>query len=158
MRATWLRSVRMLISSSPDGVHDLIEIGGLVERARGAGLDRPGGLRPVEAGAEHECLSPRAGLPEFRDQVGAVAVRQPEIEHRDIDLVEQLAGLGQRPRLPDDGEIGLALEHRRDRLPHGGVVLHEQDVRLFGCSVANRFEGHLEADRRTGSLPPVPSP
>jgi cation transport regulator ChaC len=79
----------------------------------------------VQVGAQHEDLSPRAGRPKLRDQLDAVAVRQREIKHRDIDAVHQLAGLGQRLGLADNGQVGLALKHARDRFPHA----HRADPR-----------------------------
>jgi hypothetical protein len=65
---------RLAGSEPPDGVDDLVEVGGLVEGCRGAALDRVGGLGAVKAGAQDERVSARVGVPQVLDEVGAVAV------------------------------------------------------------------------------------
>lgn len=47
---------------------------------------------------------------ELRDEVCAGTVGKPQIEQDDIDVMHQLAGLGQRRCLPHDLEVHFALE------------------------------------------------
>ena len=68
----------------------------------------------------------------------AVAVGKTEVEHGHVDVVEHLARLRQRRRLADHVKAGLPLKRRRDRLAHGGVVLHEQNTHLVGCHSCRR--------------------
>ena len=45
--------------------------------------------RPVEAGAQHERLSARVDGTELLDEVGPIAVRQPQVDHGDVHPGEQ---------------------------------------------------------------------
>ena len=68
---------------------------GLVAGAGGPAVDGTCHVATIEGRAQHERLSARAGRAQVPDEVAAVAVRQPEVDHRHIDVMEELGGLRQ---------------------------------------------------------------
>jgi len=65
--------------------------------------------------------------------------------------VQHAAGLRQRRRLPDDLEVGFALEHRGNRLTHDGVILHQEDPYRAQPARRTLADRHLDADPRATS-------
>jgi hypothetical protein len=60
----------------PAGVHELVEVGGLVRRAGRAAARCAGDVRGIEAGAEDERVRAGVDVAQFADEVAAVAAGQ----------------------------------------------------------------------------------
>src|SRR5918998_60366 len=109
----------------------LLHWGGLVKHAGGSGLNRAGEADRLQARTEDQRHYLRFGRREVLDQLEAVPVGEREVDDRDLNLFQRLAGeparLGHRGGLRDHLELRLPLEHEGKRLAERGVVLDEQD-------------------------------
>src|SRR5215207_10856726 len=133
------REQRLPGLEAPDGFDDLAYRGGLVQHARGAGLDRPGEAGRLQAGAEDQRhhVGTRGQL---FDQLEPIPVGQREVHDCDVHLFRRLAHertrLCQRAGLARHDELLLPLEHEGQRLTERRVVLDEQDPgRILRSSV-----------------------
>jgi hypothetical protein len=73
----------------------------------------------------------RRGLSHLGNRREAAGARHGQVDDRHVGL--KLCGFANAfravARLADDGHVGFGLEHDAQRLPHGGVVVDQDDAR-----------------------------
>lgn len=92
------------------GVNDSPEMCQLVEHEGSSKLKRATALVGIDTGAEYDGFRLRVHGAEFRNELCAGAVGEPEIEDHHVGRLQHLPRCGQRPGFPHELERRIGLE------------------------------------------------